>query len=250
MSSSSSRAMATWPFQNTRSPRRRLGERRRSGRAPIPACRCRAGRGCRRPARRPAPAPSNRCRARSCRPTNRACRGTARRRRRNPRCFALIGARCACGTCQPDAVTAKRSSCRATASRAPIGRLVSGGVLMSGRGNTSVRSARTLWVAAGPGAAERIGRQPADIAVAFELAPGPAFVGRLVDGHALAEQNLGIERRLVRRRAPHIGDWLDHLDSACPRRNARPRPGLADISPRSRGGTDAGGDRARPCLGV
>ena len=36
-------------------------------------------------------------------------------------------------------------------------------------------------------------RHPADIAVAFELAPGPAFVVGLVDRHALAHERFGIE---------------------------------------------------------
>ena len=60
-------------------------------------------------------------------------------------------------------------------------------------------------------APERIRRQPADIAVALELAPGPAFLAGLVDRDALAQQRLRVEPRLVRRRAPNVGDRLDHL---------------------------------------
>ena len=63
---------------------------------------------------------------------------------------ALIGARCASGKCQPMAVTAKRSSCLAIASRAPIGSATVGGSLMSGPGKPSVRGTMTLWVGAGP----------------------------------------------------------------------------------------------------
>src|SRR6185312_398686 len=58
---------------------------------------------------------------------------------------------------------------------------------------------------------ERARRQPADIAVGLELAPGPAFVGRLVNGNALAHQRFGIEARIVRRPSAHADLWLDHL---------------------------------------
>ena len=74
-----------------------------------------------------------------------------------------------------------------------------------------MRGTATLWVGALPVWPERVRRQPADIAVGLELAPGPAFVGGLVDDHALAHQRLGVEPRLVRRRAAQGHDRLDHL---------------------------------------
>ena len=61
------------------------------------------------------------------------------------------------------------------------------------------------------GLTERVRRQPADIAVGLQLAPGPAFVGRLVDDDALAHERLGHEPRLVRRRVEQVGDRLDHF---------------------------------------
>ena len=58
---------------------------------------------------------------------------------------------------------------------------------------------------------QRVRRQIADIAVAFELAPGPAFVARLIDGDAFDQQRLRDERRFVSRLAPHIDDRLHHF---------------------------------------
>ena len=55
---------------------------------------------------------------------------------------------------------------RAIASRQPNGSASIGGSLIDGPGNTQVRSAATLCVGAGAGGAQRVGRQPADIAVA------------------------------------------------------------------------------------
>ena len=57
---------------------------RAPGRGRPAACRCRAGSRCRRRSAKPAPGRSNRCRGCSCRPTDRACRRSVRRPRRNP----------------------------------------------------------------------------------------------------------------------------------------------------------------------
>ena len=53
--------------------------------------------------------------------------------------------------------------------------------------------------------AQRTGREPADISVRFQLTPDPAFLGRLVDDHALALDRFGNERRVRRGRLPHRG---------------------------------------------
>ena len=122
-----------------------------------------------------------------------------------------IGARCRDGTYPPVAVMANGSIMRTTDSMAPSGSASIGMSLMSGPGSTSVRSAATLWVMAGPGGRERILRQVADIAVAVELPPGPAFLGGLVDGHALALERLGVERAIGRGRAPQRRHRFDDL---------------------------------------
>ena len=49
-------------------------------------------------------------------------------------------------------------------------------------------------------AAERRARHVADVAVGGELAPGPAVLVHLVDGHSLAPERFGQERSIVRRR--------------------------------------------------
>ena len=108
-------------------------------------------------------------------------------------------------------MTAKLSCSRATATCAPSGSASVGGSLIEGPGNTKVRSAATLCVGAGAGREQRRGRQPADIAVGCELAPGPAFVVGLVDRDALAVQRLGDQRRVVRRLLAHRRDAGDHL---------------------------------------
>ena len=63
----------------------------------------------------------------------------------------------------------------------------------------------------GPRREQRRRRQPADIAVGFELAPGPALLVGLVDRHALAAQRLGEQRRVVRRLLPQRREADDHL---------------------------------------
>ena len=107
-----SRAMATWPFQNTRSPRRRFaiaGDNTLP--SAVPACRCRAGR--RRPRRsaRPAPGPSNRSRGALAAPQIGRADEPLGDRDEIRLSRGLSGARCPSGRCQPLAVTAKRSSC-------------------------------------------------------------------------------------------------------------------------------------------
>ena len=92
---------------------------------------------------------------------------------------------------------------------------------------------------------ERVRRQPADIAVGFELPPAPAFAGRLVDRHALALERLGVERRFVRGRAAQRRLRRRSLRARCLRRSARPRTrpssdfaarsGRAGVSHRDRG---------------
>ena len=51
--------------------------------------------------------------------------------------------------------------------------------------------------------AQRTCRQEAHIPVLFELSPRPAFLVQVVNGEALAQERLGIERRLRRGRAAH-----------------------------------------------
>ena len=99
-----------------RSPRRKalpVPTHRAAGRARPAACRCRAGRRCRRRSARPARDRSNRCRGCSCRPRDRACRRSARRPRRNRSRAASMRPRCRRGRYQPSGVTAKSPSSRA-----------------------------------------------------------------------------------------------------------------------------------------
>ena len=154
---------------------------------------------------------SNRCRATTCRPTDRACRESVRRPRHN---------RARSRRSAPDAAAARsrhwrhreRSSTRAIASLAPNGSASIGGALMFGAGNTKVRSTRDLVRRLGAGPHQRIGRQPADIAVRFKLAPAPAFLVDVVDRDALALQRFGVERRVGHgsRRSGAIGSITSH----------------------------------------
>ena len=57
--------------------------------------------------------------------------------------------------------------------------------LRSGRGRPRARARRRA-----------VARQPADIAVVVELAPGPTFVRHLVDDHRLAMERFVIEHRV------------------------------------------------------
>ena len=79
---------------------------------------------------------------------------------------------------------------------------------MSVPGNPNVRGTQTLCVGAGPGGPKRVRRQIADIAVAFELAPGPAFLAGLIDGDALAKQRLRCRAALHAPVAPQVDDRL------------------------------------------
>ena len=88
----------------------------RRGRGRPAACRCRAGSRCRRRSTRSARGRSNRCRSCSCRPTDRACRRSVRRPRRNPSRSGRGRPRCCCGTYQPSRVTANAPSSRITVS--------------------------------------------------------------------------------------------------------------------------------------
>ena len=63
----------------------------------------------------------------------------------------------------------------------------------------------------GTGRRERIGRQPADIAVGFELAPGETLLGGFVDHDVLAHQRFGLEPSVGRGRAPDRGLDVDDL---------------------------------------
>ena len=121
---------------------------------------------------------SNRGRGWSCRPTDTACRGSARRPRQNP------SRACAERRDMPGrkkaatARTAKRSCSRVTASRLPSGGIATGGSLIEGPGNASVRSAVTLCVGAARGGDQRARRQPADIAVVARAGPRPSLPRR------------------------------------------------------------------------
>ena len=76
-----------------------------------------------------------------------------------------------------------------------------------------VRSTATLWVGSAPGDAQRIHRQPADIAVAAKLAPAPAFAVFVVDRDALALERFGLEHRIGHRRLAHRRDRIEHLEA-------------------------------------
>src|ERR1700694_857886 len=54
-------------------------------------------------------------------------------------------------------------------------------------------------------------RQPADIAVGFELAPGETLLGDFVDRHVLAHQRLGLERSVGGGLAPDRRLCVDDL---------------------------------------
>ena len=192
------RAMATWPFQKIRSPCCRAGEAyglAERGLLHVAVARASARRKRSAP---PGRAPSSRARGWSCRPRGRACRESARRPRRNPAPPRQSAQDAARHDSRPIAVTAKLASSRATAILAPSGSASVGGSLIDGPGNTSVRSAATLWVGARSAAPAAPRRQPADVAVARELAPGPAVFVGLIDGDALAHQRFGEQRRAVR----------------------------------------------------
>ncbi len=74
--------------------------------------------------------------------------------------IVMSGARCAAGR-NPSGDTAKRSCSRVTASLAPSGGITTGGSLIEGPGNASVRSAVTLCVVAARGASSAFaGSQP------------------------------------------------------------------------------------------
>ena len=119
----------------------------------------------------------------------------------------------------PDVVTANGSSMRATASRQPSGSASIGGSLIDGTGEHMRAQRRHLVGRRRAGRSQRVRRQPSHIAVARELAPGPAFVVGLVDGDALALERLAVERCLRRggaaQRRLRLGD-LAHsaLDEA------------------------------------
>ena len=97
---------------------------------------------------------------------------------------------------------------------------------------------RDLVGCRGAARSKRVGRQPADIAVGFQLSPGPAFVGRFVDHDALAEQRFGVEPCVMRRCAAQRRDWLDHLVTFALDKALAPRPGPADVSRRFQAETD------------
>ena len=234
-----SRRRARWRRGPSRTPGRRAAIRqaRTTCRAPFPACRCRAGRRAGRLQRdlhqpRAIDAPAT-----SCRPTDRARRGTPRPRRRNPAAVAVIGARCTAGRCQPAGgdgeafVLLRDGDPRAHRQRGDRRQLDVGP-----RESQRARHQRPCASAPAP-AAQRVGRQPADIAVGLELAPGPAFLGRLVDDDALAKKRLRVEPRLVRGRAAQttigsITSW--RMPST--KRAASTWP--CRYSPPARGGTD------------
>ena len=108
-----------------------------------------------------------------------------------------IGLRCCRGRYQPSGVIANEPSSRSTVSEFPITKVSTGGSLIEGPGKAKVRKAVTLWVGWPAGFLSALIRQPADIAVAVELAPGPALAVAVIDRRALALERL---RRAVPRR--------------------------------------------------
>ena len=179
MSVARSRTMATWPFQKTRSPRcsaaRTGGQRdRRAERRFLHIAVARAGNACRRQRHLHQPRAietERRLAAPQIRHAEKALghgdeirsrryqaardAATARRRRTasppcDPRCGRWQGAR------------------RAAAPRC-------GGSLIDGPGNAKRPQRRYFVGRRRAGRRQRVRRQPADIAVGRELAPGPAF---------------------------------------------------------------------------
>ena len=88
------------------------------------------------------------------------------------------------------AVTANAPSSRATVTRAPIGSVSTGGSLIEGPGKRERPQRRDLVRRSCRGLGQRGIRNPADIAVAVQLAPGKAFAVAIVDRDALALQRL------------------------------------------------------------
>ena len=82
--------------------------------------------------------------------------------------------------------------------------------------------------------AERRRRQIADVAVARELAPAPVLA-RLIDDDRLAVERLGFERRLEVGRAPQRRDRRDDAERSRRRRSAPLRLCRARIRRRDRG---------------
>ena len=100
---------------------------------------------------------------------------------------------------------------RAIASRAPSGSASTGDSLIDGPGKHEGPQRCDLMRYCRAGGRERIRREPADVAVGGELAPGPALRILVVDRDALALERLGRERRIGRRLAPQRRLRLDHF---------------------------------------
>ena len=205
------------------------------------ACRCRAGSRCRRRSARSAPGPSNRCQGCSCRPTDRRADETFGHRDEIGPHWSMPPT-CCRGRYQPSRVTAKAPSSRTTVSVVPITSVSTGGNLIEGPGKAKVRSAVTLWVGAARGLCQRAIGKPADIAVAVELAPGPAFAVAVVDRDALALQRLRQQLGIGGRRAAQRRDARRQSRTPRRRQSAPPRSCLRDISRRGRVAPASGGD--------
>ena len=194
---------------------------------------------------RPGRGPSNRDRARSCRPTDTARQESAPPRRRNQARGNRAAQDAAPAHRRPSASRPNAPSTRAIASRAPSGSASSGGSLIDGT-RESERAQRchfmSRWRAGGR---QRIRREPADITVGGELAPGPAFGIHIVDRDALALERFGQKRRVRRRRRAHRRLRLDHLVGTALDK-ARCRDLAFQIPwPRDRRGRASGEDRSR-----
>ena len=122
-----------------------------------------------------------------------------------------MAATCRAGMNPPLAVTAKRSSMRVIASCAPSDKASIGGCLIFGGRENQRAQDRYFVCRLRAGRGQRIGRQPADIAIGCKLPPAPAFAGCLVNSDAFALEGFGIERRFVRRFAAQGRLRVDHL---------------------------------------
>ena len=186
------------------------------GRARPAACRCRAGSRCRRRSARPAPGRSNRCRGCSCRPTDRACRRSVRRPRRNRAHSGRCRPRCCRGRYQPSRVTAKAPSSRITVTSGSHHQRLDRRQFDRGAGKGKGPDRRDLVRRLPPRLCQRAIGKPADIAVAVQLAPGPAFAVAVVDRDALALQRLRRQHGVGGRPPRAAARWHRDISNSSP----------------------------------
>ena len=151
----------------------------------------------------------------SCRPTDRACRRSARPRRRNPFCMLIDAAEMLPRQIPALARHGETDRRRGSPSRmAPIASVSAGGSLIEGPGKANPDSRDLVRRLAGRLRQRAIG-QPADIAVAAQLAPRTTFAIAVIDRDALALQRLRQQRRIGGRRLAQRRERID-ISNASP----------------------------------